>query len=408
MAGSDGRCLKAVLTRYPESLQVVAVNDLFDVETNAHLFKYDTNYGRYAGKVGVKKDRFIIDGKPIKSLAFRDPASIPWDDEGVDIVIESTGLFLTGPKAAAHLQAGAKKVIISAPAKEEDLTVVMGVNHKDYKPRKHHIVSNASCTTNCLAPPVMVVHQAFGIEKGMMTTVHSYTNDQRILDLPHKDLRRARAAAMNIIPTTTGAAKALALVIPDLAGRFDGYSLRVPTPTVSIVDFTAELKTKTTTEELRKVLRDAARRSGSRGSWPARQRPWSRWTSRGTPIPRSWISNSPRCFGTTWRRSWPGTTTNGATPAGWPIWPSTSGRRGLGKSGAKIRILVIDDDAVACEFLQEALLRAGYEVEPFTSAREALKEDLSGTISCCPTSGCRISTVSSSSGRFTNGGRSCP
>ena len=257
--GRIGRqVLKAVLTRYPESLQVVAVNDLFDVETNAHLFKFDTNYGRYAGKVGVKKDCFIIDGKPIKSLAFRDPASIPWDDEGVDIVIESTGLFLTGPKAAAHLQAGAKKVIISAPAKEEDLTVVMGVNHKDYKPQKHHIVSNASCTTNCLAPPVMVVHKAFGIEKGMMTTVHSYTNDQRILDLPHKDLRRARAAAMNIIPTTTGAAKALALVIPDLAGRFDGYSLRVPTPTVSIVDFTAELKTKTTTEELRKVLCDAA------------------------------------------------------------------------------------------------------------------------------------------------------
>jgi glyceraldehyde 3-phosphate dehydrogenase len=252
--------LKAVLTRYPGSLQVVAVNDLFDVETNAHLFQFDTNYGRYAGKVGIRKNCFIIDGKPIRSLAFRDPATIPWDDEGVDFVIESTGLFLTGPKASAHLQAGAKKVIITAPAKEEDLTVVMGVNHKDYKPQKHHIVSNASCTTNCLAPPVMVVHQAFGIEKGMMTTIHSYTNDQRILDLPHKDLRRARAAAMNIIPTSTGAARALALVIPDLAGRFDGYSLRVPTPTVSVVDFTAELKTKTTTEELRRVLCDAARK----------------------------------------------------------------------------------------------------------------------------------------------------
>jgi glyceraldehyde 3-phosphate dehydrogenase len=179
---------------------------------------------------------------------------------GVDIVIESTGLFLTGPKASAHLAAGAKKVIISAPAKEEDLTIVMGVNHRDYKPQKHHIVSNASCTTNCLAPPVAVVHKAFGIEKGMMTTVHSYTNDQRILDLPHKDLRRARAAAMNIIPTTTGAARALSLVIPDMAGRFDGYSLRVPTPTVSVVDFTAELKTRTTTEELRRVLCDAAKR----------------------------------------------------------------------------------------------------------------------------------------------------
>src|SRR3989339_830151 len=197
--------LKAVLTRSPESLQVVAVNDLFDVQTNAHLFQYDTNYGRYAGEVGVRKDSFIIDGRPIRSLAFRDPVSIPWDDEGVDIVIESTGLFLTGPKAAAHLQSGAKKVIISAPAKEEDLTVVMGVNHKNYRPKKHHIVSNASCTTNCLAPPVMVVHKAFGIEKGMMTTIHSYTNDQRILDAPHKDLRRGPAAGGDIIPTPTAA-----------------------------------------------------------------------------------------------------------------------------------------------------------------------------------------------------------
>jgi glyceraldehyde 3-phosphate dehydrogenase len=257
--GRIGRqVLKAVVERYPETLQVVAINDLFDVETNAHLFKYDTNYGIYGGEVSVGKETLLINGKTIKSYAFRDPASIPWDDEGVDIVIESTGLFLTGPKASAHLQAGARKVIISAPAKDEDLTVVMGVNHNDYKPKKHHIVSNASCTTNCLAPPVMVLHNAFGIEKGMMTTIHSYTNDQRILDAPHKDLRRSRAAAVNIIPTTTGAARALSLVIPDLAGRFDGYSLRVPTPTVSVVDFTAELKKKTTTEELRNVLRDAA------------------------------------------------------------------------------------------------------------------------------------------------------
>lgn len=250
--------LKAVLQRYPKTLSVVAINDLFDVGTNAHLFKYDTSYGRFPGEVKIKQNDFIINGQVIKNLSFRDPASIPWGDLGVDIVIESTGLFVTGPKASAHLQAGAKKVIISAPAKEEDLTVVMGVNHHQYRRDKHHVVSNASCTTNCLAPPVMVVHKAFGIEKGMMTTVHSYTNDQRILDLPHKDLRRARAAGQNIIPTTTGAARALSLVIPDLAGRFDGYSLRVPTPTVSVVDFVAELRTKTTTEELRNVLKAAA------------------------------------------------------------------------------------------------------------------------------------------------------
>ncbi|MCK9197648.1 MAG: type I glyceraldehyde-3-phosphate dehydrogenase [Syntrophales bacterium] len=260
--GRIGRqVLRAVIERYPQTLQVAAVNDLFDVETNAHLFKYDTNYGRFSGDMAVKKDTFVINGQPIKNFAFRDPASIPWDDEGVDIVIESTGLFLTGPKAASHLRAGAKKVIITAPAKEEDITIVMGVNHKQYSPQKHHIISNASCTTNCLAPPVLVIHQVFGIEKGMMTTIHSYTNDQRILDMAHKDLRRARAAGQNIIPTTTGAAKALSLVIPELAGRFDGYSLRVPTPTVSIVDFTAELKMKTTTDYLRKVLIMAARKS---------------------------------------------------------------------------------------------------------------------------------------------------
>ena len=260
--GRIGRqVLKAILERYPETLQVAAVNDLFDVETNAHLFKYDTNYGRFQGTVVEGKDRLIVNGRPIKSFAFRDPAQIPWDDEGVDIVVESTGLFSDAAKARAHLEAGAKKVIISAPAKGEDLTVVMGVNHGAYNPKKHHIVSNASCTTNCLAPPVSVVHAAFGIEKGMMTTVHSYTNDQRILDLPHKDLRRARAAACNIIPTTTGAARALALIIPELEGRFDGYSLRVPTPTVSVADFTAEIRTTATTEELRDALRQAAKKS---------------------------------------------------------------------------------------------------------------------------------------------------
>jgi glyceraldehyde 3-phosphate dehydrogenase len=260
--GRIGRqVLKAVLERYPDTMKVVAINDLFDTETNAHLFKYDTNYGRFPGRVSVEKDRFFIDDQPIKCFAMRDPATIPWDEEKVQLVIESTGLFTTGPKASAHMQAGAKKVIISAPAKEVDLTVVMGVNQTDYQPKNHHIVSNASCTTNCLAPPTLVVHQAFGIEKGMMVTVHSYTNDQRILDLPHKDLRRARAAGQNIIPTTTGAARALALVIPELAGRFDGYSLRVPTPTVSVVDLTVQLNKETGTEELRETLKKAAQTS---------------------------------------------------------------------------------------------------------------------------------------------------
>lgn len=259
--GRIGRqVLKAVMEKYPGDLDVVAVNDLFDVETNAHLFRYDSNYGRFPGKVQVKKDRFIINGKAVKSFALRDPATIPWGDEGVDIVIEGTGLFTEGSKAAAHLKTGAKKVIITAPAKGEDLTIVMGVNQSVYNPKKHHILSNASCTTNCLAPPVSVIHKAFGIEKGMMTTIHAYTNDQRILDLPHKDLRRARAAALNIIPTSTGAARALSLVIPELAGRFDGYSLRVPTPTVSIVDFTADIRKKTTTEEVRAILADAAKK----------------------------------------------------------------------------------------------------------------------------------------------------
>ncbi len=257
--GRIGRqALKAITERQADKLEVVAINDLFDVETNAHLFKYDSTYGRFAGSVEAAKDSIIVNGKNIKNFALRDPAQIPWGAEGVDIVVESTGLFTNGPKAAAHIKAGAKKVIISAPAKEEDITVVMGVNHKKYDPKKHHIISNASCTTNCLAPPALVIHKAFGIEKGLMTTVHSYTADQRLMDLAHKDLRRARAAAMNIIPTTTGAAKAVALVIPELAGRFDGYSLRVPTPTVSVVDFAAILNKKTDTEALRAELKKAA------------------------------------------------------------------------------------------------------------------------------------------------------
>ena len=257
--GRIGRqVLKAIIERSNDSLQVVAINDLFDVETNAHLFTFDSNYGQFAGDVQVKKDMFVINGSSIKSFAFRDPAQIPWKDEGVDIVVESTGLFSSKAQASAHINAGAKKVIITAPAKEEDITIVMGVNHTNYDPAKHNIISNASCTTNCLAPFALVLEKEFGIEKGWMTTIHAYTNDQRILDMPHKDLRRARAAGMSIIPTSTGAAKALSLVIPELKGKIDGYALRVPTSTVSVVDLTVQLKKSTTTEDLRAALKRAA------------------------------------------------------------------------------------------------------------------------------------------------------
>jgi len=258
--GRIGRqVLKAIMERAGDTLQVVAINDLFDVNTNAHLYMYDTNYGTFGGSVKVKGNSFVINGNTIKSFAMRDPANIPWDDEGVQIVIESRGLFTSKTDAMAHIYGGAKKVIITAPAKQEDITVVMGVNHTKYSPTKHHVISNASCTTNCLAPPALVVHKAFGIEKGWMTTVHAYTNDQRILDMPHKDLRRARAAAMSIIPTSTGAARALSLVIPDLKGKVDGFALRVPTPTVSVVDLTVQLRKNTTTDDLRAVLKRASK-----------------------------------------------------------------------------------------------------------------------------------------------------
>ncbi len=256
--GRIGRqSLKALIERAPE-VEVVAVNDLVDVKTNALLFKHDSTYGAYPGEVSHTDDAIIVDGKAIKVLQVKDPATLPWGDLGVDIVIESTGLFTDADKAAAHRQAGAKKVIISAPAKNEDITIVLGVNEDTYDPSAHHIISNASCTTNCLAPAAKVVHDTWVIKRGLMNTIHSYTNDQRILDVAHKDPRRARAAGLNIIPTTTGAAKALALVIPDLKGKFDGFSLRVPTPTVSVVDFTAELEKDVTLEELNQAFRDAA------------------------------------------------------------------------------------------------------------------------------------------------------
>ena len=257
--GRIGRqVLKVMKEKYPNDFDIVAFNDLGNLETMAHLFRYDSNYGRFEGSVEVREDGLVVDGDFIKSLSEPDPAKLPWSDLGVEIVIESTGRFRDREGASKHLQAGAKKVIITAPAKKPDLTVVLGVNEGTYDPSSHHIISNASCTTNCLAPAAKVVQDAFGIVKGVMTTIHSYTNDQRILDLPHKDLRRARAAALNIIPTTTGAARALALVIPELEGKFDGFAMRVPTPTVSVVDFVAELKKEATTEELHEAFRAAA------------------------------------------------------------------------------------------------------------------------------------------------------
>lgn len=257
--GRIGRqVLKILKEKYPKEFDVVAFNDLGDLDTMAHLFKYDSNYGRFTGNLKVKKDGFEIDGDFIKALSVPDPAELPWKDLGVDIVIEGTGIFRDRAGARKHLEAGAKKVLITAPAKEPDFTVVLGVNDGDYDPGQHHIISNASCTTNCLAPAAKVVFDNFGIVKGIMTTIHSYTNDQKILDMPHKDLRRGRAAALNIIPTTTGAARALSLVIPELEGKFDGYSLRVPTPTVSVVDFVATLEKSTTTEDLHAAFKNAA------------------------------------------------------------------------------------------------------------------------------------------------------
>lgn len=239
-------------------VEIVAVNDLTDAPTLAHLLKYDSVHGILDAEVKAEKDAILVNGKAIKVLAERDPAALPWGSLGIDVVIESTGRFTEADKAAAHIKAGAKKVIISAPAKGEDITIVMGVNEDKYDPAKHHILSNASCTTNCLAPMAKVVHEAFGIKHGMMTTVHSYTNDQMILDLPHKDLRRARAAAMSIIPTTTGAAKAVALVLPELKGKLNGFALRVPTPNVSITDLVAELEKPATAEEVNAVIKKAA------------------------------------------------------------------------------------------------------------------------------------------------------
>lgn len=255
-----GRIGRLVLRAAIENsgLDVVALNDLTDSRTNAHLFKYDSVHGTFRGNVEATDDAMIINGKSIKVYSEKDPEKLPWRELGVSIVIEGTGKFTEAGKAAAHINAGAKKVIITAPGKNEDITMVMGVNEDKYDPAKHHIISNASCTTNCLAPVVKVLHDRFGVKRGLMTTTHAYTNDQRILDLAHRDLRRARAAALSMIPTTTGAAKAVTLVLPELKGKLTGIAVRVPTPNVSLVDFVAEVEKPTSVEEVNKAFQETA------------------------------------------------------------------------------------------------------------------------------------------------------
>ncbi|MGB2815565.1 MAG: type I glyceraldehyde-3-phosphate dehydrogenase [Dehalococcoidales bacterium] len=257
--GRIGRLTLRTINQYHKGeLEVAAINDLTDTATNAHLLKWDSTYGPYPGSVAASDDAITVDGHKVKVFSEKDPVSIPWRDCGVDIVIESTGLFTNAAKASAHLKGGAKKVIISAPAKGEDVTIVLGVNEAKYDPKKHTIVSNASCTTNGIAPVVKILHDNFGMDKGLMTTIHAYTNDQKIQDMVHSDLRRARAAAVNIIPTTTGAAHAVALVIPDLEGRLHGMAFRVPVVTVSVIDLVAELKQEITAEQVNQAFKSAA------------------------------------------------------------------------------------------------------------------------------------------------------
>ncbi len=256
--GRIGRNVFKVAMEQKVNFEIVAINDLTDAGTLAHLLKYDSLFGKFDGDVAVSGSDLVVNGKTIKISAERNPENLPWKELGVDVVVESTGLFRTAETAGKHITAGAKKVVISAPAKQEDITIVMGVNEKEYDPKNHHIISNASCTTNCLAPFAKVIDEKFGIVKGLMTTIHSYTNDQVILDGPHKDLRRARAAAESIVPTTTGAAVAVGLVLPQLKGKINGMAMRVPTPTVSVVDIVFETKKPVTDEEVNKVLKEAA------------------------------------------------------------------------------------------------------------------------------------------------------
>lgn len=264
--GRIGRqVFKAIYEKHRDVLDVEAINDLMDVKTNAHLLKYDSTYGRFPGEIEVRDGDLCVDGEKLKSYAERDPARLPWGDLGVDIVLECTGIFRERDQAAAHLEAGAKKVLISAPGKSVDATFVLGVNEETYDPDNHHVISNASCTTNALAPAAKVLNDRFGVRRALMSTVHAYTNGQQILDMASKDLRRSRSAGINIIPTTTGAAKAVSLVIPDLEGRFDGMAFRVPVVTVSVVDLTAELEQDTTVEELNAAFKEASESDGWMG-----------------------------------------------------------------------------------------------------------------------------------------------
>ncbi len=257
--GRIGRLVfRAISQHYGDKLEIAAINDLTDAKTNAHLLKYDSTYGIYPGKVEAAADSIIVDGEKTKVIAERDPAKIPWKDYGIDVVIESTGLFTDGTKAAAHFQGGARKIIISAPASNEDITLVIGVNDDKYDAKKHNIISNASCTTNCIAPVAKILNDRFGISRGLLSTIHAYTNDQRLLDMYHKDLRRARAAALNIVPTSTGAAKAVALVIPEVKGKLHGIALRVPVPTVSLCDLVCDLNKEVTLEQVNSAFREAA------------------------------------------------------------------------------------------------------------------------------------------------------
>ncbi|MDD2421047.1 MAG: type I glyceraldehyde-3-phosphate dehydrogenase [Heliobacteriaceae bacterium] len=255
--GRIGRLATRAAVGHP-GVEIVAINDLTDARTNAHLLKYDSVHGTFRGDIAVHEDSFSLNGKQVKVFAQQDPAAIPWGEVGADVVIESTGLFVDGEKAAAHFTGGAKTVIISAPAKNEDITIVMGVNEHKYDPKVHRVISNASCTTNCLAPVAKVLHENFGIIKGLMTTVHAYTNDQKILDQTHKDYRRARAANLSIVPTSTGAAKAVGKVLPELDGKLNGFAMRVPTPNVSVVDLVVAVEKKTTAKEVNAVLKAAA------------------------------------------------------------------------------------------------------------------------------------------------------